>query len=69
MGMPPGHRGGRTAGAAAGVLFSQGSRFGGHSLYVKDGRLVYAYSFIGESVQVVQSDQAVPTGHVVLSAS
>jgi arylsulfatase A-like enzyme len=54
---------------AAGVLFSQGSRFGGHSLYVKDGRLVYAYNFIGESVQVVQSDQAVPTGHVVLSAS
>ncbi len=54
---------------AAGVLFSQGSRFGGHSLYVKDGRLVYAYNFIGESVQVVQSDRAVPTGHVVLSAS
>ncbi len=54
---------------AAGVLFSQGSRFGGHSLYVRDGRLVYAYNFIGESVQVVQSDQPVPTGHVVLSAS
>ena len=27
---------------AQGVLFSQGSRFGGHSLYVKDGRLHYA---------------------------
>jgi arylsulfatase len=54
---------------AAGVLFSQGSRFGGHSLYVKDGQLVYAYNFIGESVQVVQSGRPVPTGHAVLSAS
>jgi hypothetical protein len=24
---------------ASGVIFSQGSRFGGHALYVKDGRL------------------------------
>jgi hypothetical protein len=55
--------------AASGILFSQGSRFGGHALYVKDGKLAYAYNFIGEAVQVVQSDQAIPTGHVVLSAS
>jgi hypothetical protein len=54
---------------AGGVLFSQGSRFGGHALYVKDARLAYAYNFVGQAVQVVQSDQRVPTGHVVLSAS
>ena len=54
---------------AGGVLFSQGSRFGGHALYVKEGKLAYAYNFVGEAVQVVESDQQVPTGHVVLSAS
>ena len=54
---------------AEGVLISQGSRFGGHSLYVKDGKLIYAYNFVGELVQVVESDETVPTGHVVLSAS
>ncbi len=54
---------------AAGVLFSQGSRFGGHSLFVRDGRLVYAYNFVGELVQVVESTETIPTGHVVLSAS
>ena len=54
---------------AAGVLFSQGSRFGGHSLFVKDGKLFYAYNFVGEQVQVVESTDTVPSGHVVLSAS
>jgi arylsulfatase A-like enzyme len=54
---------------AEGVLFSQGSRFGGHALYVKEGKLVYVYNFVGELVQVVESSETIPTGHVVLSAS
>jgi arylsulfatase A-like enzyme len=54
---------------AGGVLISQGSRFGGHALYVKDGKLKYAYNFVGALVQVVESEDVVPTGHVVLSAS
>jgi Sulfatase len=54
---------------ASGVVFSQGSRFGGHALYVKDGRLKYVYNWIGELVQVVVSDETVPSGHVVFSAS
>jgi len=54
---------------AAGVLFSQGSRFGGHALYVKDGKLAYVYNFVGQAVQVVESDQRVPVGRVILSAS
>jgi arylsulfatase A-like enzyme len=54
---------------AHGVLFSQGSRFGGHALYVKDGKLAYVYNFVGELVQVVESDESIPTGHVYLSAS
>ena len=33
---------------AGGVLFAQGARFGGHALYVKDGKLKYVYNFVGE---------------------
>ena len=54
---------------AGGVLFSQGSRFGGHALYVIDGKLKYVYNWIGEHVQTIESDEPLPTGHVVLSAS
>jgi arylsulfatase A-like enzyme len=53
----------------SGVLFSQGSRFGGHALYVRGGRLVYVYNFVGQAVQEVESETEVPVGHVVLSAS
>lgn len=35
------------AGAPEGVIFSHGSRFGGHTVYVKDRRLHYVYSFLG----------------------
>jgi arylsulfatase len=30
-----------------GVIFAHGSRFGGHALYIRDGKLVYAYNFLG----------------------
>lgn len=30
-----------------GVIFAHGSRFGGHSLYAKDGKLHYTYNFLG----------------------
>jgi arylsulfatase len=32
---------------AHGVLFAHGSRFGGHSLFIKDRKLVYVYNFLG----------------------
>jgi len=32
---------------AQGVIFACGSRFGGHSLFIKDGQLTYAYNFLG----------------------
>ena len=54
---------------AGGVLFSQGSRFGGHALYIKDGRLKYVYNFVGLEEQMVEATEPVPLGHVVLSAS
>jgi arylsulfatase A-like enzyme len=54
---------------ASGVLFSHGSRFGGHALYIKDGKLKYVYNWVGLEEQVIESDEPVPLGHVVLSAS
>jgi arylsulfatase A-like enzyme len=55
---------------AQGVLFSQGSRFGGHTLYVKDNRLHYVNSFVGIFEQMVVATQDVPTGtDLLLSAS
>jgi len=32
---------------ASGVIFAHGSRFGGHSLFLKDGKLNYVYNFLG----------------------
>lgn len=32
-----------------GVIFAHGSRFGGHSLFVKNGKLYYTYNFLGIS--------------------
>ena len=31
----------------SGVIFAQGSRFGGHSLFIKDKKLYYVYNFLG----------------------
>ena len=54
---------------ASGVVFSQGSRFGGHALYLRDGKLKYVYNWVGEHIQIVESEVPFPTGHVYLSAS
>jgi arylsulfatase A-like enzyme len=55
---------------AAGVLFAHGSRFGGHALYIKDGRLCYVYNFVGSLEQRVVATQDLPTGRdLILSAS
>ena len=32
---------------ASGVIFAHGSRFGGHSLFIKDKKLYYVYNFLG----------------------
>lgn len=51
---------------AQGVLFAHGHVFGGHALYIKDGKLVYVYNFLGEQVQEIRSDVDVPRGKCVL---
>jgi arylsulfatase len=58
------------AAGAEGVLFAIGTRFGGHALYVKDGRLHYVNNFVGNDEQKVVGSVEVPTGEkVFLSAS
>ena len=47
---------------AGGVLFAQGARFGGHALYIKDGKLKYVYNLVGLHEQIVESTEPVPTG-------
>jgi len=55
---------------AEGVLLAQGSRFGGHALYVKGNRLHYVYNFVGITEQRVDATADLPTGrNLVLSAS
>ena len=53
---------------AHGVLFSHGGAGGGHTLYLKDGRLHYVYNWLGERIQKVSSDRHTPKGKHVLSA-
>ncbi len=55
--------------AAEGVLFSHGGRFGGHALFVKDGRLHYVYNWLGEVEQEIVSDIKVPAGPGVLGVA
>ena len=54
---------------AGGVLIAQGARFGGHALYIKDGKLKYVYNFVGLQEQMVESDSTIPLGRHVFSAS
>lgn len=48
----------------AGVIFAHGSRFGGHALYVKNGRLHYVYNFLGIEQQRLVAPDPLPTGDV-----
>lgn len=50
---------------AEGVIFSMGSRFGGHSLFVKNGKLHYIYNFLGMEQYEVVSSGSIPTGSAV----
>jgi len=49
-------------GGANGVILTQGGRFGGWCLYMKDGKPVYTYNFLGLERFTVASPSAVPAG-------
>ncbi|HSG72469.1 MAG TPA: arylsulfatase [Planctomycetaceae bacterium] len=53
---------------AEGMLFTQGGRFAGYGLYLKDGKLIYHYNLAGVERYTVTSDKAIPTGKVKLKA-
>jgi arylsulfatase len=55
------------ANGANGAILSQGGRFGGWSLYVKEGKLAYTYNFLGLARYSVASPQALPAGPVTVS--
>lgn len=48
-----------------GVIMAQGARFGGHALYVKSGKLVYLYNYLG--MKETKFEAEAPTGgkHIV----
>lgn len=49
---------------AQGLIVSDGGRYGGYALYVKDGRLVYDSNFFAESLKRVVADKPLPAGPV-----
>jgi len=51
---------------AQGVIFAHGSRFGGHALFIKDGKLHYVYNFLGiPPEQTFTSEKLSPGKHVL----
>ena len=49
-----------------GVIFAHGSRFGGHTLFIKDRRLYYVYNFLGiQPEQKFMSPPLDPGKHAV----
>jgi len=49
-------------GGANGVILAQGGRFGGWSLYLKDGKPTYCYNFLGLQQFKVSATEAVAAG-------
>ena len=45
-----------------GVILAQAGRFGGWSLYLKDGKPTYTYNWLGLKQYTVASPQALPAG-------
>lgn len=56
-------------GGGEGILFHEGTRFGGHVLYMEDGYLKYAYNFVGLDTTIVSSEDKVPTGEKIILAA
>ena len=49
-------------GGASGVILSQGGRFGGWSLYMKDNKPIYTYNFLGLDRYTVAAEEPIPAG-------
>lgn len=53
-------------GGANGVVIAQAGRFGGWSLYLKDGKPTYAYNYLGLNSYKVAASKALPTGKATI---
>lgn len=53
-------------GEANGVILTQGGRFGGWSLYMKDGKPVYTYNYLGLERFTVASKSTIPAGEATI---
>ena len=53
-------------GVANGVIIAQAGRFGGWSLYLKDGKPTYAYNFLGLKTYKVAAADALPAGKATI---
>ncbi|MDO9297951.1 arylsulfatase [Bradyrhizobium sp.] len=53
-------------GRANGVILAQAGRFGGWSLYLKDGKPIYTYNFLGLQRYSVAAKQALPAGKATI---
>jgi arylsulfatase len=53
-------------GGASGVVLAQAGRFGGWSLYLKDGKPTYTYNYLGLKEFTVASNQAIPAGKATI---
>lgn len=54
-----------TTAETTGVIFAQGSRFGGHALFVQDGQLHYVHNFLGIESQKISGPMPAPGKHVL----
>ena len=50
------------ANGAEGVIFAEGGRYGGFSLYLEDGKAVYELNTLGKTHEKIVSSEPLPTG-------
>jgi arylsulfatase len=53
-------------GGANGVILAQAGRFGGWTLYIKDGKPTYTYNWLGLKQYTVAAKQALPAGKATI---
>jgi arylsulfatase len=53
-------------GGANGVILAQGGKFGGWSIYLKDGKPTYQYNWLGLERYTLGSDKPVPPGKATI---
>ena len=54
-------------GGANGVILAQGGRFGGWSLYLKDGKPAYVYNWTGLAHDTVAASEPAPAGKATIT--